>query len=936
MVNRKAATVANSTVHRFVRYFPAVTAKPASLDVCVVCHTHWDREWYHPLGRFRQRLVPLIDSLISPPGQGHSAPFPFLLDGQAITLLDYLSVRPEREAALRDRLQSGGLEAGPWFVLADNLIPSGEAILRNLEAGRRTLQRFGVQAPRVLYCPDTFGHPAALPSIAAGYGFPVAVVWRGYGGPSHPATDAFRWTAADGAAVVTHHLPPDGYEVGSVLPTDPHHAALRWSRLLALFRSRNHTGVVLLPNGADHHALQPDIDAALHAMNAAAAHDGTVQRTTLAHFADRFAHAAADTAIPEVHGELRDSYGYTWTLGGTLATRAHQKQRNARLERRLVRDVEPWIALAWLLEASPRARATASDGQITLAQLPSLLHAAWQELLETHPHDTLCGCSTDGVARAMNARQDSVHAQASGLRAAALDLLLQRNPVAARARTVTDNVVVIRNRTAAPRGGIVELRLTETLGDVTVGPGGANAPYPDVSAHRRPSVPGLHMQWLGQRTQQLRRESPQHYPDNDLVRIHRAIAWAPTVPAYGLRVIRHASAAGTSYEPAPHVELVQSADAIVLRNGNMRVIIRDGCVSVQQAGREIDDLFALETITDLGDSYTPSLRGAGERLRCITTRVLHRGPLRAAVHLRWQSHARDITVDTVLVLDADAEHLRFDVRGRNRKLNHRLQLQWRTGLPVATTIADAAFGPVPRQPAVAPPASREAVVPTMPMHRWAAHIGTGQSTGQSTVQSTVLLSDGLAEAQSAPGMLAVTLLRAIGQLSKHDLPERPGHAGWPTRTPGAQSMGACNARFGFMLAASHDEHEVRHAISTAADRLLLPLVGSTVRDLDLTHTPQMVRGVALVGNAFELSAITLAERHEGVVLRAVNLTSHDAHGCWQLPHEGPWLVHRCRLDETPLSDPVPVGAQVAFTAAPREIVTLVVTLVATNGVTASR
>lgn len=917
MVNRKAATLANSTARRQVRYLPTVTAMPASLDVCVVCHTHWDREWYHPLGRFRQRLVPLIDGLISPPGEGHPAPVPFLLDGQAITLLDYLSVRPEREAALRDRLQSGGLEAGPWFVLADNLIPSGEAILRNLEAGRRILRRFNVQPPRVLYCPDTFGHPAALPSIAAGYGFPVAIVWRGYGGPSHPATDAFRWVAADGAAVVTHHLPPDGYEVGSVLPTDPHQAALRWSRLQALFRSRNRTGVVLLPNGADHHALQPDIDAALHAMNAAAASEGTIQRTTLAHFADRFAHAAAGTAIPDVHGELRDSYGYTWTLGGTLATRAHQKRRNARLERRLVRDVEPWIALAWLLDASLRARVAEPDGRITMAQLPALLHAAWQELLETHPHDTLCGCSTDGVARAMDARQDSVYTQASGLRAAAFDLLLKRDPVAARTRTLTDDVVVIRNRAAVPRGGIVELRLTETLGDVNVGPGGADAPYPDVSAHCRPSVPGLRIQRLGQRAQQLRRESPQHYPDNDLVRVHRAIAWAPTVPAYGLRVMGHVGTADPPLDPAPHVELVQAPDAIVLRNGNMRVIIRDGCVSVQQAGREIDDVFALETITDLGDSYTPSLRGVGERLRCITTRVLHRGPLRAVVRLRWQSHARDITVDTMIGLDADAEYLRVDVRGRNRKRDHRVQLQWRTGLSSATTIADAAFGPVQRQPAVAPPTSREAVVPSMPLHRWAAHVGTGQST--------VLLSDGLAEAHSAPGMLAVTLLRAVGQLSKHDLPERPGHAGWPASTPGAQSRGAWNARFGFMLVASHDEHDLRHAISTAADRLLLPLVGSTVRDLDLSHTPQVVRGVTLVGDAFELSAITLAERHDGVVLRAVNLTSHAADGCWQLPHEGPWLVWRCRLDETPLSDPVQVGAQIPFTAAPREIVTLVVT-----------
>src|SRR5581483_4169659 len=149
------------------------------LDVHVVSHTHWDREWYHPFERFRQRLVALVDDLVdNPPRIGES----FLLDGQAIILEDYLAVRPERAAALRTLVRDGRLEAGPWYVLADELIPSGEAIVRNLLAGRRVLARFGTASPPVLYCPDSFGHPAALPSIAAGFGLPLIVLWRGYGG----------------------------------------------------------------------------------------------------------------------------------------------------------------------------------------------------------------------------------------------------------------------------------------------------------------------------------------------------------------------------------------------------------------------------------------------------------------------------------------------------------------------------------------------------------------------------------------------------------------------------------------------------------------------------------------------------------------------------------------------------------------------------------
>ncbi len=101
-----------------------------------------------------------------------------------------------------------GSVAGPWFVLADGLIPGGESLVRNLFAGRRTLARLGAVPPPVLYAPDAFGHPAAHPTIAAGFGFGMAIVWRGYGGSRWPSGDAAWWVAADGSRVLLYHLPP--------------------------------------------------------------------------------------------------------------------------------------------------------------------------------------------------------------------------------------------------------------------------------------------------------------------------------------------------------------------------------------------------------------------------------------------------------------------------------------------------------------------------------------------------------------------------------------------------------------------------------------------------------------------------------------------------------------------------------------------------------
>src|SRR3990172_4801676 len=158
-------------------------------------------------------------------------------------------------------------------------------------------------------------------------------------------------------------------------------------------------------------------------------------------------------SLPEVRGELRDSYGFVWTLQGTFATRAHQKRRNAHIERLLVRDAEPWAALAvWAARAGTSANSGSEDGSrapgassgVSVATLSSptssapsrraLVDAAWRSLLLCHPHDTLCGCSTDEVARAMDARLDEAHAQAAGIRDDALGDLIGHRAEHARER----------------------------------------------------------------------------------------------------------------------------------------------------------------------------------------------------------------------------------------------------------------------------------------------------------------------------------------------------------------------------------------------------------------------------------------------------------------------------------------------------------------------
>lgn len=913
------------------------------MDVVVVSHTHWDREWYQPLGRMRQRLVALIDELLDERGAA-SPDTPFLLDGQSIVLEDYLRLRPERASALRAALSSGALEAGPWYVLADELIPSGEALVRNLHYGRQVLARVtgeaagGRAAPAVLYCPDAFGHPAALPDLARGFGFGVVILWRGHGGAADPRCDTVRWRGRGGASVLLYHLSPSGYELGSNLPPDDDGAARRWRELAAVLVPRAVLDLALLPNGADHHALQVGRDAAVAALARAAAPHRVVQGGLRA-FARLLEERAAGRVLPEVVGERRDSYGHTWTLQGTFSSRAAQKRRNAAVERLLVREAEPWLALA-----DARRASRAGDA------IHAALDEAWRTLLACHPHDTLCGCAVDAVAAEMDVRLASAHAQAIGVRDDAIGLLLGVDADRARGRRAHwTPALVVRNPAARPRGGVVDVELLDTIADEPVGPGSADGVHQAARLMRgAASVPRIvgtpPMQLLGKRRRRERIEPRRHYPDNDVVRSWRAVIWLDDpVPAYGLRplaltsstqqtpVVAAGDASGTTGLPSHVVPAGGTTADGTLRLGNGLVLVRvnpSGHVTLEADGYTIPDLLGIEWVGDRGDLYTHEPYGAPRTNWTYRGgRVRHAGPLRAELVLRYDLRVprarrvgREVTIPLRLALrvDAGASLVHVRVRGLNRARDHRLRLRVRTGVREGAVLADAAFGPVERREVVALEEARtmEVPPPTAPLHRHVTLIGE---------RAVTLVSDGLAEYEATTsGDLSVTLVRAVGALSRGTLAARPGHAGWPAATPAAQSPGSFVANFALLV---HPRGATRETVVMAAERaaedVLVPVVGMTWRWL--LRVPPECSGIELRGEGLAFSA--MLPQADGIHLRCVNLLGRPVAGAWLLPDDLEIaFAARARLDGTRLEPITLADGALRFTAAPYEIVTIAIAL----------
>ena len=358
-------------------------ASVADFRFLVVPHTHWDREWYLPFEVFRLRLGAVVDGVLDTLERDASFTS-FTLDGQAIVLEDYVEVRPENEARLRALLAAGRLEAGPSYVLPDEILVGGESLVRNLLLGRRVCRRFGVEPSAAGYMPDSFGHPAQLPQILAGFGIGTFLFSRGMGDEIDDVGVVFRWRAGPAEVVASQMLPH--YDNFARL-TWYRDAEERVRRIVEAFgevlRGADQDTIVLA-NGSDHLPIEPELPDIVGGL--AESLDASIRIGRY----DDYAPAAA--GLPVHEGELVGSR-FQNLLRGVNSARIYLKQANERAERRLL-SIETAAALRTLRD---NAAYPAAD-----------LRLAWRDLLRNHPHDSICGCSCDEVHRDMLVRWEQL------------------------------------------------------------------------------------------------------------------------------------------------------------------------------------------------------------------------------------------------------------------------------------------------------------------------------------------------------------------------------------------------------------------------------------------------------------------------------------------------------------------------------------------------
>ncbi len=911
------------------------TAEPTTIHL--VPHTHWDREWYRPFQSFRMQLVDLVDRVLD---MLEAEPeFAFTLDGQLATIDDYLEIRPDQAERIRGHVERGRLAIGPWQILMDEFLVSGETLVRNLERGWARAEDFGGPM-QVGYLPDMFGHVAQMPQLLRRAGLADAVVWRGI--PAAIDHHAFRWESPDGSWVRAEYLPA-GYGNAAYLfavPSALEPAAERFADWAMPWFGDD---PVLAMYGTDHTAPVPELAGLVSRLNEVQA-AARMRISTLAQYIE--AAPQLTETDPCWRGEMRSGARANVLMGVTSA-RIDIKQAAGRAERALERYAEPLTALHVAPDAWPAA----------------FLRLAWGKVIENSAHDSICGCSIDPVV---------AHVLVRFAEADQVATTLARRAAVAVASSAPRGSIVILNPTPTRRAGLVEaeLRVPEAWASVALElPDGARVATQELSRKESVLFDGelrgdaaadlfrrfhgreiFDHAWNGYRiddrtiTFDVDSDPDPVWLDVDGLRaeVMHAMGSAPD-ETWRIRIVASPRRTLAAILPAPALgwtaaRAVQGDEA---QPGAVTVDARrpelsNGLLTVRVAANGTLELETPEGVRasgigrivdggDVGDSYNygpPGMDHVVDVPARTSVSVDLGGPVRGRLLIRrtfqWPARAaadgrarsEDLIgtdVVTEVELRAGEPFVRVAIAFDNRSDDHRVRFHAPLPRGANGSHAEGQFAVVERG-LVAEGGYREEPLTTYPAHGWVDAGGLA------------ILLDHVSEYEVTAGgtEVALTVLRSIGLISRNDHPFRQDPAGPEIAIPDAQMRGRWRMTFALY---PHEGEWSEGGVHLAAERYrhdLLTTLGAG--QATAPWPPDGAGSDALAVDGSDVVLTSLRRREDGwLEARVVNLAAARRQA-----RIGPDLVEaRGASLRGHAADEVAVGGgHVALTLGPAEIRTI--------------
>jgi len=820
-----------------------------------VSHTHWDREWYQTHETYRFRLVKLIDNLLDllendPKYQC------FMLDGQTVILEDYLEVKPENKNRIIKFVKNQKIFIGPWYVLPDEFLISGETHIRNLMIGIDKCKDFGGMM-KIGYLPDSFGHIAQIPQILKKSGINYSSFWRG--APKEVNITEFFWESPDGSRVLTLYM-PFGYCTGANLPLQKKDLIVRIEKQIKRLSPYATTSNILFMNGCDHIEPDKNLPEKLETLQKNLPNIKIVHSNLPYIFREI---KKESSEFPVFRGEWRSDEANK-LLGGTLSTRIYLKQKHEAISSQIEREIEPLATLCFV------------NGQ----EYPEdIITHLWKLLLKNCPHDSICGCSIDPIHEEMLIRyrqmEDIIQKLRDGYHKTLAHII----------NSDFDDNLVVFNPHPFPVTSYLEADIylekskSEEV-DFSV------LDRKKFNITKKPFLSSIELLSEKENVRSIIKEKQWiellETPPNNLPEIYQAQYYkigfiASNLPPMGFRIYKIVKKENVRENES----IEQNKDIIELENEFYKINIQK-YGNITLTDNKSNTSFPLNLVfedgADAGDEYdySPCLNDNIKKSnQCpISIRLIEKNFLKQVAEINYEmqipislnedrknrsSLKTSLPIKVLITIYPKVNRVDFDVYVKNSASDHRLRILFYNPIQAKKSYADGHFAIIERD-----------IKPGKTGHQYNFVMVHNDK------ERFMVMTKGLPEYEilnhETGSTIAITLLRCVGWLSREDLLTRNGHGGWTLQTPGAQ----CHGDFHFKLGISYDgeENYADNSASTIAKVFNTPPI-----PIQVGHGNGQIRSewsfVTYDNKNIVLSALKKAQGKNVVIIRLYNISSEN-------------------------------------------------------------
>lgn len=224
------------------------------INFSVIPHTHWDKEWYFTTSKSVNYSLFDFNEIICELEENPNFKS-FLLDAQTSIIDDYLTFHPEDLERVKKLIKDNRLITGPWYSQSDQMVISGESIVRNLLYGTKRAKELG-KCMMVGYMPDSFGQTAQMPQILNGFDIFHNVFRRGLADSQCDKAEFF-WESLDGSRVFNNNI----YDYGNFTHISQDKDKLKKivDALISDLEKRSLTKNIILTNGGDQRPIRKNL-----------------------------------------------------------------------------------------------------------------------------------------------------------------------------------------------------------------------------------------------------------------------------------------------------------------------------------------------------------------------------------------------------------------------------------------------------------------------------------------------------------------------------------------------------------------------------------------------------------------------------------------------------------------------------------------------------